>query len=45
MKEVGIVTVYNAYNYGAFLQAYAFRSFLQDSGYKVDFFRIDVEYD
>lgn len=45
MKKVGIVTVYNACNYGSFLQAYALRSFLQDSGYKVDFLRIDVEYD
>lgn len=44
MKKVGIVTVYNACNYGSFLQAYALRSFLMDNGYKTDFLKIDVDY-
>lgn len=44
MKKVGIVTVYNACNYGSFLQAYALRSFLTDNGYKTDFLKIDVDY-
>ena len=35
MKKVGIVTFYNAINNGAFLQAYAMQTFLQDNLYQV----------
>lgn len=33
MKKIGIVTYYNAINNGAFLQAYAMQTFLQENGY------------
>ena len=41
-KHVGIVTYYNIYNYGSYLQAYALSSFLIDSGYSVDL--LDIYY-
>lgn len=34
---IGILTYHRAHNYGAMLQAYALRTFLQDSGYVVNF--------
>lgn len=39
-KTVGIVTLYKAFNHGAFLQAYALQKFLKEEGCKVYF--IDV---
>lgn len=35
--KIGILTYHRAHNYGAMLQAYALRTFLQDNGYVVDF--------
>lgn len=45
MKKIGIVTVYNACNYGSFLQAYALSNFLLGNEYNVDFLKIEVSYD
>lgn len=42
---MGIVTVYNACNYGSFLQAYALQQFLGENGYDVSFICIPVDYD
>lgn len=38
MKKILIVTLYNGLNCGAFLQAYSLMSFLENQGYKVDFY-------
>ena len=38
--NVGIITIFDAYNYGSFLQAYAMQSFLEQNGHKV--YMIDV---
>lgn len=35
MKKVGILTFHRAINYGAFLQAFALKTFLANQGYKV----------
>lgn len=44
MKKVGIVTVYNACNYGSFLQAYALSQYLIEHQHQVDFLEIPVDY-
>ena len=44
MKKVAIVTVYNACNYGSFLQAYSLNAFLKQY-YKVAFVRMAVDTD
>lgn len=44
MKKVAIVTVYNACNYGSFLQAYSLNLFLKQH-YKVAFVRMTVDTD
>ena len=36
MKQAGILTFHNAYNYGAVLQAYALQSFLEFQGHNVE---------
>ena len=41
--KIGIVTIYDAYNYGSFLQAFALQEFLINEGHEVyilDFFSI-----
>lgn len=35
--KIGILTYHRAYNYGAFLQAFALKSFLEKEGYEVSF--------
>lgn len=47
MKEnkICIVTVYNACNYGSFLQAYALQEVLKDNNYKTYFINMPVEHD
>lgn len=35
--KIGILTYHRAFNYGAFLQAYALKSFLTDKGFEVSF--------
>lgn len=44
-KKVCIVTVYNACNYGSFLQAYGLQKFLSENGYEPYFINMPVEYD
>lgn len=39
-KTVGIVTLYKAFNHGAFLQAYALQKFLTQQGFAVRFIKI-----
>lgn len=41
-KKVAIVTVYNACNYGSFLQAYALQEFIRESGYETSFVCLEV---
>lgn len=36
MNKIGILTFHRARNYGAFLQAFALKAFLQDSGFDVE---------
>lgn len=36
MKQIGIVTYHRAHNFGALLQAYGLKSYLESMGYKVD---------
>lgn len=36
MKKIGILTLHNALNYGAFLQAFALQSVLQEQGYQAE---------
>ena len=36
MKKIGILTLHNALNYGAFLQAFALQTILQDRHYEVE---------
>ena len=33
--KIGIVTIYDAYNYGSFLQAFALQEFLINEGHEV----------
>ncbi len=40
--NVGIVTVYNSMNYGAFLQAYAMKTILEEKGHNVCFLKTNV---
>lgn len=35
--KIGILTYHRAYNYGAFLQAYALKSYIEDMGHNVSF--------
>ena len=42
-KNVLIVTYYNACNYGAFLQAYALKKYIQEQGMDVNIFGIELE--
>ena len=35
MKKIGILTLHNALNYGAFLQAFALQTVLQEQHYEV----------
>lgn len=43
-NKICIVTVYNACNYGSFLQAYALQEVLKDSNYKTYFINMPVEH-
>ena len=43
-KKVCIVTVYNACNYGSFLQAYGLQEFLRDNNYTPYFINMPVEH-
>lgn len=45
MKNITIVTVYNACNYGSFLQAYALKSAIENKGYDVNFLEMEVDED
>ena len=45
MKNITIVTVYNACNYGSFLQAYALKSVIENTGYDVNFLEMNVDRD
>lgn len=46
VEKVVIVTVYNACNYGSFLQAYGLKSFIeQERDCKVDFLKIPIDED
>lgn len=38
--KIGIITIFDAYNYGSFLQAFAMQSFLEENGHEV--YMIDV---
>ena len=44
MKKVGIVTLYDAQNYGAFLQGYAMQKTLQKYGYTPEFIRMESDH-
>lgn len=44
-KKIEVITVYNACNYGSFLQAYALQQVMSSAGYEVGFKRIDIDYD
>lgn len=44
MSKIGILTYHRAYNYGALLQAFALRSFLQAAGHDVSFIDYWPEY-
>lgn len=44
MSKIGILTYHRAYNYGALLQAFALRSFLQTAGHDVSFIDYWPEY-
>lgn len=39
--DVLVITVYNSFNFGAFLQAYAMETYLESRGHKVDFLCMD----
>lgn len=43
-KKIGLVTVYNACNYGSFLQAYGLQKFLEENNYEANFIKIPVDY-
>lgn len=45
ISKVAIVTVYNACNYGSFLQAYGLQQILSGGGYTVKFLSLPVEED
>ena len=36
MQKIGILTFHRAFNYGAFLQCYSLKSYLEGKGYSVD---------
>ena len=44
-NKIEIITVYNACNYGSFLQAYALQEVISSEGYEVGFKKIDIDYD
>ena len=45
MENVTIVTVYNACNYGSFLQAMGLKMAIEKKGYNVNFLKMNVDTD
>ncbi|MGM9637098.1 MAG: polysaccharide pyruvyl transferase family protein [Eubacteriales bacterium] len=43
MKKVAVITVYNACNYGSFLQAYALMRTIESLGYQVTFLKLPAK--
>ncbi len=43
-KKIGIVTLYNACNYGSFLQAFGLQTALEKEGYDTSFIKVPTEY-
>ena len=44
-KKVGIITLYNACNYGSFLQAFGLQTALENEGFETSFIKVPVDYD
>ena len=41
--KLGVVTIYNGANFGAYLQAYALKKYLEEKGHRVEHLKINSE--